>query len=164
MRKKVMQMTLDALNEAIVYTCGPAWSPSMTNDCEAAINALTAALALPDAQPVAVTWESAMAAIDHVALHNSSERERQAVAMLVSTPQPVIAPEPPSGNVEPDLSGKAAVGRLFGVANKLSQPVIAPDRAICNLWIDPTNGNYVVDHCDHPPSECFPVYSKQVEQ
>ncbi len=28
----------------------------------------------------------------------------------------------------------------------------------CNLWVDPKSSNYVVDHLDHPPSECIPAY------
>lgn len=29
---------------------------------------------------------------------------------------------------------------------------------VCNLWIDPKSKNYVVDRCDHPPSECIPAF------
>ncbi len=29
---------------------------------------------------------------------------------------------------------------------------------VCNLWIDPVSREYIVDHCDHPPSECIPAY------
>jgi hypothetical protein len=29
---------------------------------------------------------------------------------------------------------------------------------VCNLWIDPVTTEYIVDHCDHPPSECIPAY------
>lgn len=29
---------------------------------------------------------------------------------------------------------------------------------VCNLWIDPMTTQYIVDRCDHPPSECIPAY------
>jgi hypothetical protein len=41
----------------------------------------------------------------------------------------------------------------------LSQSEPASDlHHACNLWIDPMSASYVVDHCDHPPSECIPAF------
>lgn len=33
-------------------------------------------------------------------------------------------------------------------------------RHVCNLWVDPSTRNYVIDRCDHPPAECIPAYIK----
>ena len=30
---------------------------------------------------------------------------------------------------------------------------------ICNLWVNPENFNYEVDHCTHPLDELIPVYT-----
>lgn len=45
--KEVMQMALDALDEATTYTSSPTWSPSMTEECKAAAEALRTRLAQP---------------------------------------------------------------------------------------------------------------------
>ena len=42
------QQALEALEEATSYTSCPTWSPSMTEECEAAAAALRAALAEPE--------------------------------------------------------------------------------------------------------------------
>lgn len=46
--REAAQMALDALEEAQSYTSCLAWSPSMTNECAAAAEALRAALAQPE--------------------------------------------------------------------------------------------------------------------
>lgn len=51
--RELMQMALDALEEAQSYTSSEIWSPSMTNECAAAAEALRAALAQPEQEPVA---------------------------------------------------------------------------------------------------------------
>lgn len=46
--RELLQKALDALEEAQSYTSSEIWSPSMTNECAAAAEALRAALAQPE--------------------------------------------------------------------------------------------------------------------
>jgi hypothetical protein len=41
---------------------------------------------------------------------------------------------------------------------------LAEFKHVCNLWIDPVSRDYIVDRCDHPPSECIPAYIRTAHQ
>lgn len=61
--RQAAQQALEALEEATTYTSSPSWSPSMTNECNAAITALRAALAATVAEPVAIhQWRKRLCA------------------------------------------------------------------------------------------------------
>ena len=47
MSKEVLKLALKALEEAVNYTSCPSWSPSMTEECNAAIAAIQEALRTP---------------------------------------------------------------------------------------------------------------------
>ena len=49
-------MALEALEEATGYTSCTTWSPSMTDECASVAEALRAALAQPEQEPVAYQW------------------------------------------------------------------------------------------------------------
>jgi len=54
-QEAAMRKALYALEEATTYTSSPSWSPSMTWDCESAIESLRTALAQQGEQP-SVAW------------------------------------------------------------------------------------------------------------
>ena len=84
--------------------------------CYTDMRALLQAAAAPKPEPAAVaghsdlvTRESAMQAIEHVAIHNSGSREREAVEMLASAPATKAAPgEPDPADI---LAGALQISR-----------------------------------------------------
>ncbi len=58
------------------------------------------------------------------------------------------------------------LGSLLGEFGYQPTPQPQPEQEpvefkhVCNLWIDPVSRYYIIDRCDHPPSECIPAYIK----
>ena len=74
----------------------------------------------------------------------------------------VIAMVREAGIPSPDsyrvLIGHTPVDKLLRFAALVEAKTKAEIKHVCNLWIDPATQNYVVDHCDHPPSETVEAY------
>jgi hypothetical protein len=65
--RAVVEQLLSTLEEVTTYTSSPAWSPSMTRDCENAIITIQEALKEPERPWVGLTHEEVIE-ISHLAL------------------------------------------------------------------------------------------------
>ena len=77
--REVAQQVLEALEEATSYTSCPTWSPSLTEECEAAASALRSALAEPTVTRYCAA-DSHQQATELRRLHAELERCKQVCA------------------------------------------------------------------------------------